>query len=151
MYWKPRQNQSAFFSQGKVREFLNLLEKRREFYTKHWKIQETLDNFYFIFLWFYFPFLKSSMLLSVIFNWTIFKNGTLKKIAKNGKNIGKVRKICQSDDVGTFLLNMDRLDGACFSTLQTRCYIYTHSFYPHSTLYINLISFVLLKNKVKVI
>ena len=45
--WKTWKNGETFSSQGKVRNFVQT-GKVREIWTKYWKSQENLENFYFL-------------------------------------------------------------------------------------------------------
>ena len=99
------ENGKPFSSQGKVREF-EQTGKVREFYPKYWKSQGTLPkllekwgnlaSFYFYFC--------SDFLIEVYYRFLYLLNSLnkiLKKYGKRKQNTGKVREICQSENVGT--------------------------------------------------
>ena len=78
----------------------------REFYPKYWKSEEILASFYFIF---FTDFLIEVYLLNRFFYLLNSLNKTLKKYWEIEKNTGKVREICQSENVGTMVYKNDKI------------------------------------------
>ena len=73
--------------------------KVREFYPKYWKSEEILASFFSLIFKLYI------YLLNRFLNFLNSLNKTLKNTGKWKENTGKVRDICQSENVGTMMIN----------------------------------------------
>ena len=105
----PVREKSWNFEQtGKSQGILpKILKKMGQFYLKYWKSENILACFYFV-LFFFSDFFIEVYLLKRFLYLLSSSNKTLKKYWKWKENNGKVREICQSENVGTMLLLLSR-------------------------------------------